>query len=231
MSKKITVLIILTVLLVSLIGCAKRIPINYDQTRTNALIEIKTVTGKTCEGLVRAKKPSFLVLQTDKYKKRSVVKINRDDISHILGKNNYVTDGAGAVISEWEIENSQKNNSLLLYTLGGGGFSFGASFFAGSLINKSMDNVDNGKTAMWATTAVGTTLGTLLFARAGAKKDRTESIEKIREQHYDLAKQKAEQDRLKRKKLQEELQKLKAEREKQKQEIEQLKEKAQKEKK
>ena len=107
----------------------------------------------------------------------------------------------------------------MLYTIGGGGLSFGASFFIGSVLSRRFDDADQGRTAMWTTAAAGTVLGTILFAKAGAKHDRYIAIEKIREQRIELAKKQAKQERLKRMELQEELKKMKAERKKQDEEI------------
>jgi len=208
-------------------GCAKRVVINYDNVRPNSLVKIKTTDGKSCEGIIKAKKPSILVMQLDKSRQK-LTKIERKKISKITGQKNYVLDTQNKIISEWEIESKKSNNNFLLYTLGGGGLSFGASFFLGSLINRSMDDIDQGKTAMWSTAAVGTVIGTTLFAKAGAKRDRFAAIEKIRDQRVELAKKHAEQDRVKRKKIQAELDKLKAERKKQEEEILRLKNKAKK---
>ncbi len=208
-------------------GCAKRVVINYDEARPNSLVKIKTSSGKSCEGIIQAKKPSFLVMQLDKNVK-NLTKIKRKSISTITGQKNYVLDSQNEIISEWEIVNRKSNNNFLLYTLGGGGLSFGTSFFLGSLINRSMDDIDQGKTAMWSTAAAGTILGTTLFAKAGAKRDRRIAVEKIRDERVELAKKQAIKDRLKRKKVQEELEKLKAERKKQEEEIRRLKNKAKK---
>jgi len=228
MFKRTLILMLSIFFILAVMGCVKRIPLNYEQTRPNSLVQIKTVTGKTCEGLVRNKKPSFVVIQVDKNDRNKIAKINRDDIASIIGQKEYVYDAAGNVISDWEIDRVKKNKHLLLYAIGGGGISLGASFFIGSLINRGIDDVDQGNNAMWATTAVGTTIGTILFSRAGSQKDRLAAIDQIREYRYELAKKQAEKERLKRKKIQEEIQRLKAERQKQNEEMKKLMEKAKK---
>lgn len=220
-------LAVLVFLLILSSGCAKRVVINYDEVRPNSLVQIKTSSGKSVEGIIQAKKPSFLVMQLDKSRKK-LSKIKRENISTITGQKNYVLDSQNQIISEWEIENKKGNNNFLLYSLGGCGLSFGASFFLGSLINRGMDDIDQGKTAMWSTAAAGTILGTTLFAKAGAKRDRHIAVENIRDERVELAKKQAIQDRLKRKRVQEELEKLKAERKKQEEEIQRLKNKAKK---
>ena len=218
---------ILMIFLVLSGGCAKRVVINYDQLKPNSLVKIKTISGKSGEGIIKSKKPSFLIMRFDKNSKK-LTKINRDAISCITGHKTYVHDDQNKIISEWEIDGKKGNNNLLLYSIGGGGVSFGASFFLGSLLNRRFEDVDQGRTAMWTTAAVGTILGTTLFAKSGAKHDRNIAIDKIREQRIELAKKQAEQERLKRKKLHEELKKMKAERKKQDEEIMLLKKKAEK---
>lgn len=230
MSKKFLMPLVFALTLFMVMGCASKMQLAYEQTRTNALVEIKTVTGKSCNGLIRAKKPSFLVIQTDKNDSKKLAKIDRDDIAFIAGPKQYVYDGSDNIISDWEIDKTKKSNNFLLFTLGGGGLSFGASFFMGSLLNRGMEDPDEGKQAMWATTAVGTAIGTFLFARAGAKRDRLAAIELIRNQRFDQAKKLAEEEKLKRKKIQEELDRLKAERKQQDEEIKKLMEESKKKK-
>ncbi len=225
------VLVIVFVLMFS--GCAKRIPLTYDQTKVNSIIDIKTISGKTQKGLLKAKKPSFMVLQLNSKDERSLLKVNRDDIAGIQGKKNYIEDADRRVISEWDIQERKTNNNLMLYTFGGGGLSFGASFFIGTLLRRGIEDeedIKKGENVMWGTTIVGTAVGTYLFSRAGAKRDRFSAIEKVREERSELARQQIEQERLKRKQVQEELEKLKAEQEKQKEEIRELQEKAKKKK-
>ncbi|OQX83023.1 hypothetical protein B6D60_11185 [candidate division KSB1 bacterium 4484_87] len=130
---------------------------------------------------------------------------------------------------QWRLQWERKNTYL--YTVGGMGLSFGLSFFIGSLINRGMDDVDQGKTAMWITTGVGTAIGTFLFAKVGAKKDRAVAIDKIRKERYELAKKKAEEERLKRKKIVDEIERLRQERKKQDEELKRLMEEKKKKKK
>ena len=219
------------VVLMLVTGCAKRVLISYKQAQPQALVKIKTVSGKSVTGIVRANKPNFVILQTDKHRKNSLVKINQNEISSIWGQKDVEQDAVGKIISPWEIEERTGNKNKLLYTFGGMGLSFGISFFLGSLIYRGIDDVEKGKTAMWTTTGIGTVLGTFLFARSGAKKDRQLAIDKIRKERYELAQKKAEQERIKRKKIMQEIERLKRERQRQDEELRRLKEQAQKKKK
>ena len=204
-------------------GCAKRIPLNYNQAQPDAIVKIKTLSGETLSGEVQKNESAFLVLKQNK-NKENLTKINRNEIAEISAKD-LIDDGNGKVISEWDIQDQQGNSNFLLYTVGGAGLSFGASFFIGSLIHRSMDDTDKGNKFMWTTTAVGTALGTYLFARSGCKRDRMSAIEEIREQRYLAARQQIESEKLKRKSVQQKLDKERAEREKQEEELKRLKEK------
>ena len=220
---------IILVVLILASGCAKRVPISYDQAQPNAVVQITTISGKVCEGQIQNVSPTHILLKQDKFSK-SLTKISRDEISEISGTD-FVYHGQGEIISEWEIQKKQKNKNLLYYTLGGAGLSFGASFFIGSLIHRGLDDDDVGKTAMWSTTAAGTAVGTFLFARAGKKRDRFAAIEQIREERFKLAQQKVDSEKAKRHQVQSELSKIKAERDKKNKEIKLLQEQIKKQKK
>ncbi len=230
MAKKTSVWGVVFIFSLFFVGCAKRIPIAYNQAQPQALVKIQTVSGKTVTGIVRANKPSFVILQTDKNRKDALVKINHNEIKTIQGYQNVERDALGKIISPWEIEKRTGNKNKLLYTAGGLGLSFGISFFIGSLINRGIDDVDKGETAMWTATGVGTAVGTFLFARAGARKDRRIAVNKIRKERFEIAQKKAEEERLKRKKILEEIERLKAERRRQDEELKKLMEKAKKKK-
>lgn len=210
-------------------GCAKRIPISYDQTQPNALVNIQTVSGQTCNGVIQEKTDDFLLLKENKYENH-LTKINRGEIASITSRE-FVSDGQGEIISEWDIQEHQRNKNLLLYTIGGAGLSFGASFFIGSLIHRGLDNEENGNKILWGTTALGTAAGTCLFAKTGKKRDRFTAIENIREQRFEIAKTRYENEKSKHQSVQEQLEKEKAERARQEKELKLLKEKVKNKKK
>jgi len=229
MGKRHLILCVLITILIIASGCAKRIPISYDQAKPNALVKIQKFSGQSCSGVIQKKEVDYLVLKESKYDNHPT-KINRNEIASISGRD-FVYDGTGEIISEWEIEENRENNNLLLYTIGGVGLSFGASFFIGSLINRNADDVDEGKQLMWGTTVVGTATGTYLFAKAGRKRDRLLAIEELREQRFKLAKERYDSQKMKSDSIRKELEKEKAERAKQQEELKRLKEKAKKTKK
>ncbi|MFZ5516896.1 MAG: hypothetical protein ACOY90_09680 [Candidatus Zhuqueibacterota bacterium] len=220
---------ILVSVLILVSGCAKRVPISYDQAQPNAVVQITTSSGRVCQGQIDKISPTHLVLRPNKYS-NSHITLNRNEISSISGRD-FVYDGRGEIISEWEIQSKKKNRNVYFYTLGGAGLSFGASFFIGSMMHRGMDDSDTGQTVQWSTTGAGTVLGTLLFARAGARRDRFAAIEEIRDERYNLALEKMNAEKEKRQKVQQELSKLKADRDKKNDEIQQLQEQVKKQEK
>lgn len=217
------ILYLLLVFLFITISCAKRAFIGYDDVKPNALVKIKTLSGQACDGEIQEKNTNYLLLKTSQHDNQ-FTKIKREDIASITG-GEFIHDGVGNIISEWEIQEQKKDKNLLLYTIGGAGLSFGASFFIGSLIHRGLDDAENGNKILWGTTAAGTAAGTYLFAKTGKKRDRYLAIEKIREERFNAAQNQFENRKKKHDLVQQQLEKEKAAREKQEQELKLLQEK------
>lgn len=203
-------------------GCAKRILFSYDEIKPNTILKIQTASGQRWNGLVQNKSSDHLLLKQNRLD-NNFVKINRSDIIRITGREP-VYDDLGEVISEWEIHDQRNNKNLALYSIGGLALSFGASFFIGSLVNRSIEDADRGQQLLWGTTAAGTAIGTYLFARLGRNKDRQIAIEKIRDQRFAAAKGKYEDRKKKHELIRQQLEKEKAEQERQARELKLLQE-------
>lgn len=115
-----------------------------------------------------------------------------------------VYDEARKPITEVEIREHQTNKNFVLYSLAGGTLSFGASFFLGTLIDRSVDDSDN-DVALWVTTGAGTLMGTFVFAKQGKNRDRNIAIEMIKEERKKEAAQKLTKEKTKRQKIEEEI--------------------------
>ena len=202
------------------IGCSKRYIVNYDMVENNSLVNIKTNAGASYEGIVKLKKPSFIVLNTTR-NSMSAKKIERTSIDYIKTEPP-IFDYQKKVISEWEIDDQKGAKNTWLYTIGGAGLSFGASFFAGSLVHRGMSESENKEEALWGITGAGTLIGTALFINTGRKRDREAAIMAIREQRYELAKKEIDQKKKKHKQVYQELEEEKRERAKQEAEMKRL---------
>jgi hypothetical protein len=157
----------LIIIIVLIIGCAKRVLVPYNQVeRTNSIV-VSQMSGKKIEGTVLKKEPHQLIILE---KDRSQIVIAKSSISTIKRKPP-VYDDFGRGISEEEIKLKKTNTNALIYGIGGGALSFGASFFVGSLVGKELG----------ATTGAGGVFGTILFISGGKAKDRQVAIDRIRE--------------------------------------------------
>lgn len=186
--------------------CAKRIPVTYDQVEQTNYVEITLVSGKKIEGTVVNSEPHQLTV-IPKGERQQVV--SKSTIRSIKRKPP-VVDDFGNGISEEEIESVKTNKNTLIYGIGGGALSLGASFFVGSLV--AQDSTNSGS-ILGTTTVVGGGLGTYLFIRAGHSKDRQDAIDVIREQRRSIELKRIEEE----KETEDEMEKLLDE-EKQKQE-------------
>lgn len=210
-------------------GCAKRVILNYDQVPPMAEVAIGTVSGATVTGTIEEKTSESLFLRTKKNDK-FLTRVSRDEIVWITG-GELVYDGAGKIIHESEIQANKTNKNFMIYTLGGAGLSFGASFFIGSLLHRGMDDETTGRKVMWSTAAVGTSVGTFLFARSGKQRDRAQAIEIIREQRFNLVKDQFESQKKKKSEVKDALEKEKSENARKQAELERLKKEVEKSKK
>lgn len=89
-----------------------------------------------------------------------------------------VLDGNGIVVSEAEIDSFLTNSNITVYAIVGGIISGGLSYLAASLMTHEVLNIDNDAPVYVGATA-GLTVGTLLFAQSGARRDREKAIENI----------------------------------------------------
>lgn len=169
--------LITCVLLISIftIGCGNRSTVNYNSVEDTNYVYLKLLTGKSVEGSVLKSEPHQLTLKTKDGSTKNIMKSNIKAVK----RKPPVKDDYGKGISEDEIKARQENKNTMVYGIGGGLMSFGASFFAGSMIGNSMDD---GSSIIAATTVAGGGLGTLLFVNAGKAKDRQEAIESIQDE-------------------------------------------------
>ena len=152
-------------------SCAKRLAVEYGQVEKTNSVDVRLMNGKKVSGIVEEVEPHQLTLLEKNETVRVIAKPTIDRIS----RKPPIYDDFGNGISEREIKSVKKNRNALVYGIGGGILSFGASFFVGSLVGK------NSMPALIATTGGGGVLGTILFTSAGKARDRKQAIESIRE--------------------------------------------------
>ncbi len=140
-----------------------------------------------------------------------------------------LVDDAGRPIREEEVQARKKNTNFLLFTLGGGALSFGASFFLGSLLDRGMNS--SSQSALWITTGAGTLAGIVYFAHQGRVRDYNLALETIKEERVKNLNAQLDKERERRKHIEREKQRLLEERKRQEEERKKLLEALKKKKK
>ncbi len=141
-------------------------------------------------------------------------------------------DDAGRPISMDEVNARKGNSNLILFAIGGGALSFGASFFIGSLVDRSAN--DPKHTALWVTTGIGTAAGLAYFIHQGRVRDFNLAVEEIRRERLQGLSKKLDEEKRRREQIEAEKRRLLMERQRQEEErrklLEALKKRKQKEK-
>ena len=139
-------------------------------------------------------------------------------------------DEAGKPITKAEVEAEKNHQNLLLFAIGGGALSFGASFFVGSMVDRQYGETDD--TALWAITGAGTLAGLIYFAHQGNVRDFNVAVEKVKEKRRQEAAARLAREKQRRRQIELEKQRLLKERQRQEAEkqkiIESLKKKQEK---
>jgi len=206
------------ILLSWLVGCAHWTPVKLEEVRPKETVQLSMRSGAKVTGEVVITDASHLVLQEAAGR---TYRIRAEDISSIKKKPG-AYDGAGMPISEREIAASKGHRQLFLYTLGGTALSFGMSFYLGSMGQRALQEDQTDKTVTIATTAVGTTLGTIYFALKGDKKDRQHAIQQITEERHRASEEELKAEKAKKAQIEAELERLRREQQAQEREIETL---------
>jgi len=129
-------------------------------------------------------------------------------------------DEVGKPINKEDVQQKRSNKNFFLFTVGGGALSFGASFFAGAMVDRSASGEDH--STLWIITGAGTVLGTALFANNGRVRDYNLAVEAVKDSRKESANTGIVQEQKKQESLADEKQRLEEERKKQEAERERL---------
>jgi len=122
-------------------------------------------------------------------------------------------DEAGKPISKSEVDAVKNHQNLLLFAIGGGALSFGASFFIGSMADRKYGTENNN--ALWAITGIGTAAGLAYFAHQGNVRDYNVAVEKVKEKRRKAATTRLTREKQHRRQIEMEKQRLLKERQRQ----------------
>jgi hypothetical protein len=200
-------------------GCAKRIPLNYNNLESGTYVYISLSSGESIRGEIEKIEDKEIVVRPwdDMARTRKLVRSEIMEIS----KKPAIYDEGKKVIPESEIKKYQKNLNKWLFTIGGGALSFGVTFFLAANILHETDDGAQG-TALWVPTGLGTVIGGTIFRFQGGRLDRHNAIEQIKEERKVAAIKEMNSTKKKRSVVEKELKDVKDDREKQNQEINDL---------
>jgi len=211
--------IIVCSLLVSLLSCAKRIPISYPELKPPIEVRLTLTAQKTLTGVILKKDNDQLVFKNEIDGKTLVLK--RNQIVKIEKIPTEVDEG-GNLITQKEIKAHKNHKNLLLFSIGGTGLSFGGGLFISSLIYRSTNKDFEVINPISIGSAV---VGAGLFAWQGEKRDKLSAVERVKEERKQQAQQQLEAERKKKEQLKQQLERLR----KAKEEVEKEKARLQKE--
>ena len=207
----------LVVLALFVAGCARRVPLPVEKIEAGSRIWVRTTDGRAVAGDVLQRQPDRFVLKT---RDGRIDTLLVADVGIVKARPQEY-DEAGRLIPESQIDSVKSSKNLVLYTIGGTALSFGASFYLGNFLKR---HVSSGQDAvMWGTTGLGTAVGMVAFANAGARRDRLLAVEKIKDYRKKLAEQKLQQEESRKERLRKELERLKKEKAEKEKELERLK--------
>lgn len=148
--------------------------LNTNALFKNQSVTIKTDNGENISGVV-CLADSHAVIILDRSGQQTGVLLS--NIVSATGPHP-VFDNTGELVSEAEIDSFRTDTNLKIYTIIGGIFSGGLGFLSGRLTSQTIGKSKNHLPDYLGTTA-GLTLGGVLFAATGIRKDRELAIEQV----------------------------------------------------
>jgi len=202
------------------LACSSWKTVTVNEIAPKNLVEITLVSGQTVQGEIIATESQQIVIKI----KEKTYKVDRSNIASVRTKP-ALYDEQGDIITEDDISRIKTHKQMTLFTIGGTALSFGASFFIGSMIQRSLLEDDTNSAPRIAITALGTVLGGTFFAITGNKRDRNTAIEIIRDLRASKTEDTIVDEKTKRDDINKELDQLIKDRKAQQAEIEALKKK------
>lgn len=199
-------------------GCGSTlVRLKVNEIEKKQTVNLKLRSGEQVSGEVVAVDAGSLTILD---KNNKAWRAQKGDVVSVIGPVP-VYDANENIVSEREIAARMKNSNRMLFAVSGGLLCAGTSFFVSSMAARGAGEESRDAITIGGTSA-GTLLGSLLFYRAGAKKDRKVAITAITGSNENPT---IRAERIKQAKIQAELQRLKEERERQEQEMRELQEK------
>jgi hypothetical protein len=163
------------VALAGLSGCSSQVALKPEKLVRQQTVSIKLQSGQSVRGEVEAVDSDGVVVIDQK---GQAWRARRAQIADLKGPVP-VFDSDGRIISEKEISRYKTNHNAVMFTISGGLLSMGTSFFLSSMLSR-VAGEDQHDAIVLGGTALGTTVGAILFHRMGVRKDRDAAIREIK---------------------------------------------------
>lgn len=160
-------------------NCSSNKVLKRDNLKEGQTLTLRLSTGEQVKGVLLKSTEAHFIIQDNE---GQAWKAPRERVVAVTGPEP-VLDRSGKVISEQHIKKESNHKNALLFTISGGVLSLGTGFFLSSMISRAMGD-ENRDAVIYGGTAAGTALGAFLFSRIGARKDRNQAIERIRQERY-----------------------------------------------
>ena len=167
-------------LIIMATGCSNRILLEQSALQKDQTVVISLSTGNSVSGTIASMNDKSIVVVDERQK---AWRVQREYIKSIHGPEP-VFDRNNRLISEKEIELVERNKNRWRFTVSGAIISLGTCFFASNMLSRTTDE-EGREPIIYGGTAAGTALGTWFFYRLGAKKDRRQAIDLIRQERAD----------------------------------------------
>ncbi len=210
--------LIITALFILILSCSTRqVLLDKRDFHPNQTITIETRDGAKISGLVTHANADAVLMRDTSGKQRGFLTKN---IVSAIGPNP-VLDDNGIIVSEAEIDSMHTSSHVTTFAIVGGFMSGGISYLVSRMVTNEILK-KNREAPLYIATVTGISMGTILFARVGHRKDREKAIDnvlKARSQGtYDISLPDLEDDKF----LKEKIDEIMRDRQEKEQEIERL---------
>ncbi len=199
-------------------GCTHWSAVTPEEVKAKETVQVILRSGISVQGEALVNNGSYLLVRDQSGR---AYRLSKEDIV-ALKRKAAVYDAGGSPISEREIAARKGHRQLFLHALGGTALSFGLSFYAGSMLQRGLQEDQTDNTVRIATTVIGTTVGGIYFAFKGDKRDRQLAIQEIQQERLSATAEELEAEKARKAQVEAELERLRQEQEAQERELEAL---------
>jgi hypothetical protein len=167
--------IVVAVLFISILSCStQQVLLDQHNFHPNQTITIETRDGEKISGIVTHANADAVLMRDTSGKQRGFLTKN---IVSAIGPSPILDDN-GIIVSEAEIDSLHTSSHVTTYAFVGGFMSGGVSYLFSRMVTNEILK-KNREAPLYIATVTGMSVGTILFAKAGDKKDREKAIDNV----------------------------------------------------